>query len=118
MRLTRAAQRAQEDEPTTDASDLKERSPLNEISSNASPDLVEREETDAKKTPARTKSKKGGKKGTKGKKAKAVEDEQAVEDEPEPAQVPVEDAAKSEVAEDVSEGTCSKRNCDIAVIDC
>jgi hypothetical protein len=107
MRLTRNRAAQQDvDEPIADASDLKDRSPLNEISSNASPDLVEREEADAKKTPARTKSKKGGKKGGKGKKAKVVQEEEAVEDEPEPAQVPVEAAAEQEIAEEVSEGTC------------
>jgi hypothetical protein len=82
MRLTRAAQRAQEgvDEPTTDATqatEATERGPLNEISPNASPEQAAPVEEIPKKTPARTKSKKGAKKVAKGKKAKAVEEEQA-----------------------------------------
>jgi hypothetical protein len=82
MRLTRAAQRAQEgiDEPTTDATqatESTERGPLNEISPNASPEQAAPVEEIPKKTPARSKSKKGAKKGAKGKKAKAIEEEQA-----------------------------------------
>jgi hypothetical protein len=82
MRLTRAAQRAQEgiDEPTTDATQATEstkRGPLNEISPNASPEQAAPVEEIPKKTPARSKSKKGAKKGAKGKKAKAIEEEQA-----------------------------------------
>jgi hypothetical protein len=82
MRLTRAAQRAQEtvDEPTTDATqttEATERGPLEEISPNASPEQAILIDELPKKTPARSKSKKGAKKGAKGKKAKAVEEEQA-----------------------------------------
>jgi hypothetical protein len=42
MRLTRAAQRAQQDvdEPTTDVTEAVERSPLHEISANASPEQI------------------------------------------------------------------------------
>jgi hypothetical protein len=110
MRLTRAAQRAQQsvDEPTTDATEATEsteRSPLNEISPNASPEQAAPVEEPPKKTPARTKSKKGGKKGAKGKKAKAVEEEQVEappEDEKQVAELSGDDAVeepKVEVAE-------------------
>jgi hypothetical protein len=82
MRLTRAAQRAQEgvDEPTPDATqatESTERGPLNEISPNTSPEQAAPVEEIPKKTPARSKSKKGAKKGAKGKKAKVIEEEQA-----------------------------------------
>jgi hypothetical protein len=82
MRLTRAAQRAQQDvdEPTTDAAEAIERSPLHEISANASPEQSAPVEEAPKKTPARSKSKKGGKKGAKGKKGKAAEAEPAQEE--------------------------------------
>ena len=83
MRLTRAAQRAQQgtDEPT-DATDVNERAVLNEISPNASPEQIHVEEELPKKTPAKkVKGKGGAKKGTKGQKTKAAEVE-AEEDEP------------------------------------
>jgi hypothetical protein len=114
-RLTRAAQRAQQpvDEPITDATETTERSPLNEITPNASPEHVIQVEEVPKKTPARSKSKKGGKKGAKGKKDKAVEEEQepvVVEDEPQT----VEDTPIEEVVEDQaptpSEGKLSIMN--------
>jgi hypothetical protein len=81
MRLTRAAQRAQQtvDEPITDATETTERSPLNEISPNGSPEQIAPAEELPQKTPARSKSKKGGKKGGKGKKGKVAEEEQAQE---------------------------------------
>jgi hypothetical protein len=66
-----------------------------------------------KKTPARTKSKKGGKKGAKGKKAKAVEEQEeeqaqaVLEDESQSTPVPTEIVAEKEVAPEVAEGECS-----------
>jgi hypothetical protein len=82
MRLTRAAQRAQQDvdEPSTDAAEAMERSPLHEISANASPEQIAPVEEAPMKTPARSKSKKGGKKGAKGKKGRAAEVEPAQEE--------------------------------------
>ena len=108
MRLTRAAQRAQQvDEPTTDATEVKDRTPLNEISPNASPELVAPEEAVPKKTPARTKSKKGGKKGGKGKKVKVEEEEEqaqaVLEDEPQAIET-VENAAEEEPSKTTIEG--------------
>jgi hypothetical protein len=78
MRLTRAAQRAQQnadEPPPTDATDDNERNPLIEISPNASPEQAAPVEEPPKKTPARSKSKKGGKKGAKAKKGKVVDEE-------------------------------------------
>jgi hypothetical protein len=114
MRLTRAAQRAQQsvDEPTTDATEAvdtmeatetTERNPLNEISHNVSPQqaVTVREPP---KTPARTKSKKGAKKGAKGKKSQAVEEgqvETAPEDEEHTAEVPGDDAVEEPKVEPV-----------------
>ncbi|KAF1849912.1 uncharacterized protein K460DRAFT_411711 [Cucurbitaria berberidis CBS 394.84] len=74
MRLTRAAQRAQQgNDETSGATDLDERAPLNEISPNASPDLVKYAEELPKKAPAKkAKTKSGAKKGPKGRK-KATE---------------------------------------------
>lgn len=123
MRLTRAAQRAQQDdEPTIDTTEIKDRAPLNEISTNASPEQVAPDETAAKKTPARTKSKKGGKKGAKGKKTKSVEveDEQAPavpEDEPEATPTPTEVEAEETVAQEATEGKLSCASGLIAVTD-
>jgi hypothetical protein len=78
MRLTRAAQRAQQplDEPSSDATEAAERSPLNEITPNASPEHVDHAEEAPKPTLARSKSKKGGKKGAKAKKGKVAEEQQ------------------------------------------
>ncbi|KAF2035393.1 hypothetical protein EK21DRAFT_84464 [Setomelanomma holmii] len=112
MRLTRAAQRAQEnvEEPITDATEVKARTPLNEISPNASPELIEPVEEVTKKTPARSKSKKGGKKAKKGKKGKAAEEEEeepvqvVLEDERQAAGSPASDAAAEELTKDNSDG--------------
>ncbi|KAH8730094.1 hypothetical protein GQ44DRAFT_607306 [Phaeosphaeriaceae sp. PMI808] len=98
MRLTRAAQRAQQnvDEPSTVASELKERAPLNDISPNASPELIAPVEELPQKTPSKSKSKRGGKKGGKGKKAKVAEEENiqlVLEDEQQVAENPSENAA-------------------------
>ena len=78
MRLTRAAQRAQEgNNEATETSDRDERAPLNEISPNASPDLGKHKEELSKKAPAKkTKGKTGAKKGAKGKKGNAIEEEE------------------------------------------
>jgi hypothetical protein len=73
MRLTRAAQRAQEEAP--DALDVKEREPLNEISPNASPEQNHREEEVLKKSTGSKSKKKGASKKGKGKKGKAAEEE-------------------------------------------
>jgi hypothetical protein len=111
-RLTRAAQRAQQpvDEPITDATETTERSPLNEITPNASPEHVSQVEEVPKKTPARSKSKKGGKKGAKAKKGKAVEEEQeqaVLEDVPQTAEdTPIEEVVEEE-APTPSEGKLS-----------
>lgn len=109
MRLTRAAQRAQQpaEEPTLDAADAsEERSPLNEITPNASPEQVNHAENEPKKTLTRTKSKKGGKKGAKAKKGKTVEEEDQVPvaDDPvaEEPQV-VDDAIEAAVEEPIAE---------------
>jgi hypothetical protein len=114
MRLTRAAQRARQsvDEPTadateamdtTEATETTERSPLNEISANASPQQAAPVK-EPPKTPARTKSKKGAKKGAKGKKTKAVDEEQveaAPEDEEHVAEVPGDGTVEKPKAEPV-----------------
>lgn len=114
MRLTRAAQRAQQNvDELVDATD-QERAPLNEISHNTTPELAEPEESMPMKTPAKTsaktpaktpakKSKKGGaKKGAKGKKGKAIEDEEHIghvtEDERQAAASPASDAAVEDPA--------------------
>ncbi|KAF2848980.1 hypothetical protein T440DRAFT_453414 [Plenodomus tracheiphilus IPT5] len=106
MRLTRAAQRAQEGtEATADhdhdqaaLTDNTDRAALNEISANASPEQDQHEEDLPKKTPAKTpakKGKKGGaKKGAKGKKAKNTEEQQ----EEESVQEAVQDAPAEVVA--------------------
>jgi len=103
MRLTRAAQRAQQpvEEPTPDATDAsEERSPLNEITPNASPEHVNLAEDEPKKTLTRTKSKRGGKKGAKAKKGKTVEDDQVpVADEPQAADDAIEAAVEEPIAE-------------------
>ncbi|KAH7094690.1 hypothetical protein FB567DRAFT_543107 [Paraphoma chrysanthemicola] len=112
MRLTRAAQRAQEtvDDPTTDATEVKARNPLDEISPNASPELVEPAEEVPKKTPARSKSKKGGKKAKKGKKGKAAEEELeepvqvVLEDERQDAGSPASEAAAEELDNGLPDG--------------
>ena len=90
MRLTRAAQRAQQgNDETTETSDLDERAPLNEISPNASPDLGKHKDELPKKAPAKkTKGKSGAKKGAKGKKGKAIDEE-----EHEIVEIPASDAA-------------------------
>ncbi|KAH4067435.1 hypothetical protein HBH98_183920 [Parastagonospora nodorum] len=101
MRLTRAAQRAQQpvEEPTLDAADAsEERSPLNEITPNASPEQVDHAEDAPKKTLTRTKSKKGGKKGARAKKGKAVEEEEQVPVADEP--LAVDDAAVEAAVEE------------------
>ncbi|KAH9876172.1 hypothetical protein J1614_004051 [Plenodomus biglobosus] len=115
MRLTRAAQRAQEGtEPTpdhdndhdldrADMADNTDRAALNEISANSSPEQVAREEELPKKTPAKTpakKGKKGGaKKGAKGKKTKNTDAQQ----EEESAQEAVEDGSAAAPAQLVDE---------------
>ncbi|OAL48711.1 hypothetical protein IQ07DRAFT_84483 [Pyrenochaeta sp. DS3sAY3a] len=106
MRLTRAAQRAQHNDETLDASDLNERAPLNEISPNASPELGHREEEVVKKAPAKkAKSKGAAKKKGKGKKGKTTEAEEeqkvqvVLEDEREAAGSPASDAAVEDLAE-------------------
>lgn len=109
MRLTRAAQRAQQnvDEPTIDAPEDVERSPLNEISPNASPELIAPAEEAPKKTPARSKSKKGAKKGGKGKKGKVVEEEPVqivLEDERQAAGSPASDAAIEDLIKSPQDG--------------
>ncbi|CAO2658724.1 Nn.00g064470.m01.CDS01 [Neocucurbitaria sp. VM-36] len=83
MRLTRAAQRAQEgNNEATETSDRDERAPLNEISPNASPDLGKHKEELSKKAPAKkTKGKTGAKKGAKGKKGNALEKGEEEEEE-------------------------------------
>lgn len=78
-RLTRAQRAKQDvDETIPDATEAIERSPLNEISPNASPEQVAPVEELPKKTLARSKSKKGAKKGAKAKKGKTVEEEAEV----------------------------------------
>jgi hypothetical protein len=84
MRLTRAAQRAQQDvEEPTDAPDTTEPSQraLKEIAPNTPLDEAQPEEPLPKKTPAKKGKAKGAKKG-KGKKAKATEEDAEEEDEP------------------------------------
>lgn len=111
MRLTRAAQRAQHNDETLDASDLSERAPLNEISPNASPELGHREQEVFKKAPAKkAKSKGAAKKKAKGKKGKNTEAEEeqqvqvVLEDEREAAGSPASDAAVEDLAEGPSNG--------------
>ncbi|KAL5120476.1 hypothetical protein ACEQ8H_001494 [Pleosporales sp. CAS-2024a] len=103
MRLTRAAQRAQQpvDEPVADATETTERSPLNDITPNASPEHVDSSDEAPKKPLARSKSKKGAKKGAKAKKGQAAEDEEQprVENEQLPADDAPEVAAVPPVAE-------------------
>lgn len=104
MRVTRARAQQPVEEPTVTE---QERAPLNEISPNASPEQVLPVEDIVKKTPARSKSKKGAKKGAKGKKNKVVEDEpvqleSGVEQEV-AAAVPVIDA-QEELAKDEPSG--------------
>ncbi|KAF1921727.1 hypothetical protein BDU57DRAFT_510678 [Ampelomyces quisqualis] len=111
MRLTRAAQRAQQDidEPNVNATESAERTPLNEIAPNASPKQAVVMEEIHKKTPARNKSKKGGKKGTKAKKGKAVEAEpveMAAQVEEEIVDNAVEDAPVEEKTEEAANGEC------------
>lgn len=112
MRLTRAAQRAQQnvDNPvdTTD----QERAPLNEISHNASSELTDPEEPLPQKTPAKTPAKKGkkgaAKKGTKGKKGKAVDDEDqtqvVAEDERQAAASRASDVAVEDLTKGLTDG--------------
>ncbi|CBX92123.1 hypothetical protein IAQ61_000303 [Plenodomus lingam] len=126
MRLTRAAQRAQEGTEAitghddnhhdqVDVADNTERAALNEISANPAPEQVECEEELPKKTPAKTpakKGKKGGaKKGAKGKKAKDLGEQQeeepvqdALEDEPAAAAAPVVDEAVDNVIAEPQNG--------------
>lgn len=112
MRLTRAAQRAQHNDETLEASDLSERAPLNEISPNASPELGHREEEVFKKAPAKKAKSKAAKKKGKGKKGKVTEEEQeqqqevqvVLEDEREAAGSPASDAAVEDLAEGPSNG--------------
>ena len=95
-RLTRAAQRAQQGDETTDTSDINERAPLNEISPNDSPKLDRQEEELPRKTPAKkSKGKGGAKKGAKGKKEKQVQ--AVLEDEREAAPDPTSDAATEDL---------------------
>jgi hypothetical protein len=106
-RMTRA-QRAQNAVESTDAIESKERAPLNEISSNASPEQAVPEEELPKKTPVRSKSKKGAK-GKKGKKGKATkqEEEQAQglpEDEPQASGCQMSDAAVEDPSQDIPSG--------------
>jgi membrane protein involved in colicin uptake len=117
-RLTRAqrAQQTTEDpSPSDEATDPKERAPLNEISLNASPEqVIEPEEDIPNKTPAKSKSKKGAKKTAKktakAKKAKAAEDEQiqvVLEDERQAAGSPASDAAVEDLIKTLPEGKSS-----------
>ncbi len=116
MRLTRAAQRAQQTtDEVVDAPVVQERAPLNEISPNASPELILEQDELPQKTPTKkTKAKGGAKKGKKGKKGKAVEDEpvQVVrEDEREAAGSPASEAAVEELAKEPSNGKRSRCCC-------
>lgn len=105
MRVTRARAQQSVEEPIAAE---QERSPLLEISSNASPEQVVPVEELPKKTPAKGKSKKGTKKGAKGKKAKVVDEEEpqqiVLEDERQAAASPASDAAVEELAEGAPEG--------------
>lgn len=86
MRLTRAAQRAQQgNDNSTDTSDPNERAPLNEISPNESPKPDRHEAACVEELPQKTPAKKakgkgGAKKGAKGRKQEqapvVLEDEQ------------------------------------------
>jgi membrane protein involved in colicin uptake len=117
-RLTRA-QRAQQTmegpSPSDEATDIKERAPLNEISLNASPEqVIEPGEDIPNKTPAKSKSKKGAKKtakkNAKAKKAKAAEDEQiqvVLEDERQAAGSPASDAALEDLTKSLPKGKSS-----------
>lgn len=122
-RLTRAQRAKQDvDETIPDATDAIERSPLNEISPNASPEQVAPVEEIPKKTPARSKSKKGAKKGAKAKKGKTVEEEQVeveVDDDQQDADAPTsneiaDDATKSPPSEQVMEDASTTANADTA----
>lgn len=109
MRLTRAAQRAQQDpDETPDAVDPTERAPLNEISPNASPEQISAQEVLPKKTPAKkVKGKGGAKKGAKDKKDKVAASEEVQEvlgDDREEAGSFASDAAMENLVEDASSG--------------
>lgn len=109
MRLTRAAQRAQHVDEPTDATDFKDRAPLNEISPNASPELGQREEEQSKKASAKKARGKGGaKKKAKGKKGKAAEEEEQIQvvlgDECDAAGSPASDGAVEDLAKGPSDG--------------
>lgn len=100
MRLTRAAQRAQQGaDETNDAPDVKERAVLNEISPNASPEQVQAVEDLPKKTPAKKTKAKATKKGAKGKKTKSAETE---DEEPIPAVLDDEQPAIDDVVGDAA----------------
>ncbi|KAH7389478.1 hypothetical protein DE146DRAFT_664237 [Phaeosphaeria sp. MPI-PUGE-AT-0046c] len=118
-RLTRAQRAKQDvDETVPNATEAVERSPLNEISPNASPEQVAPVEELPKKTPARSKSKKGAKKGAKAKKGKAVEEEQVeieVNDDQQDVDMPGSDevadnAIQDPVTEQVPEDTSTTVN--------
>lgn len=93
MRLTRAAQRAQEDPKSTSSEPIEatkgaDRAALHDISPNASPEQLPSVQDPPPKTPAKTPAKKGkakggAKKGVKGKKTKKVEAQQKDEKEKE-----------------------------------
>jgi hypothetical protein len=113
MRVTRA--RAQQGHD--DATDVTERAPLNQISSNASPKQTHDEDEElAPKTPAKTPAKTPGrktkgkghaKKGKKGKAAEEVEEEQtgaAPEDEQAAEEAHTNEAIGEDTSKDTSEG--------------
>lgn len=82
MRLTRAAQRAQQSaDESNDATDVKERAALNEISPNASSEQSEPVDDLPKKTPAKKAKGKASKKVAKGKKGKTTDIEGEEEEE-------------------------------------
>jgi len=109
MRLTRAAQRAQEgpdsaSEPI-EAVNGRSRAALHDISPNTSPEQPQCEEERPPKTPARTPAKKGkakggAKKGAKGKKTKNIEEQ--LEDEL--VQQPVEQEHDAAVEQEATNG--------------
>ncbi|PVI07868.1 hypothetical protein DM02DRAFT_234885 [Periconia macrospinosa] len=121
MRLTRAALRAEAQQPdieTFDASKppanpqaIEDRVPLSDVSGNTSIEL-DPEEADQVQSqrmpPKKSKAKAGAKKGAKGKKGKAVKDDntpvvESVQDEPLAAGDPAADAAVGELAEPTPE---------------
>ena len=117
MRVTRAAQRAQQDveEEHIEAIEVNERV-LKDIEPNTTPAALIEEALPAK-TPAKTPAKKGtgkGKKGAKGKKAKTEEEElaQVVEEvEQQAAASPANEAAEEEPAQEPADGKWPRCYC-------